>query len=206
MSYITTRDTIALAATREARLAGFATFLDTLGEDQTQALGENWEGRVLPALQQASAVLDKITFEVTAEDSDTLPDGWTRVKKDSVEQPPPGPMTIVFPSVHTDADETYITGEEFLRRSKERGGTRRRGLKAANALVREQAKIPEALRGKVVFVFDGDVVEDSDGDRKVPVVCWDGDQWVQDWDWLDDDIWFRLGRPVHACPPATAGE
>lgn len=174
-------------------------FLDEIGEPDAEALEIEWDGQVLPALRAAALPLDKISFEILESDDDKLPEGWKPVKKDSCEQPPAGTVTIVFPSVHTDGDGENITGEEFLRRSKERGGTRRLGLQAANAFVREQAKIPEALRGKVVFVFDGDVVEDSLGDRRVPVVCWCDGQWVQGWCLFDDDYWRRRGRPVRSC-------
>jgi hypothetical protein len=34
--------------------------------------------------------------------------------------------------------------------------------------------------------FDGTVLRDSDGDRCVLCLCWDGDEWSWDYDYLED--------------------
>ena len=129
---------------------------------------------------------ETITFEVTVDDTADPPKGYTPLKGEWVDDPD-GPMTIEAPPPHVLKDgEGWIGGETFLARSKEQ--VNRRGLRAANALVRQQDKIPVALRGNVVFVFKGAVAKSPNNIRMrmFAYLIWNGRRWMLDWSWRGD--------------------
>jgi hypothetical protein len=49
-------------------------------------------------------------------------------------------------------------------------------------------KIPEEWKKVSYITFDGDALLHSDGYRNVLCLCWYGDSWDWDYDWLDDDF------------------
>jgi len=92
-----------------------------------------------------------------------------------------GDRTYEIPSF-LRGDEKSVVGHTMVERAKEMSA--HLGADDGQYLLDHQQDIPVALRGKVAFVFtDWRHPVDSDD---VCYVCWDGDQWVRSWDWLDD--------------------
>lgn len=91
--------------------------------------------------------------------------------------------------------ETYVKGEEKLKRLK-KDGRIRLDADVFHTLWENQHLIPESwkepINGNTRFVyFDGTVLRDSDGDRYVLYLCWLDGQWYWlvtwlDFDWYDD--------------------
>ena len=76
--------------------------------------------------------------------------------------------------------EEYVDGHTMVERAKEMDA--HLGEDDGQHLLDNQQDIPAALRGKVVFVFtDWRRPGDSGG---VYCVCWSGDHWFRNWDWL----------------------
>ena len=75
--------------------------------------------------------------------------------------------------------ETSIGGEEMVGRAKQKGVTS--GLRHAEAMLREQAKIPAEFR-KYVLVFP-EVWRGPGGNRRVWRLCWLGKRWYLFYCW-----------------------
>ncbi len=91
--------------------------------------------------------------------------------------------------------ESYINGEEMVIRARTEFGANY-GQEDAEWLLEHQAEIPVDLQ-KYYLVFPGTVWQDSRGVRDVPYLDWNGDQWILNFNWLDDDFRSsgRLVRP-----------
>ncbi|RJR31487.1 hypothetical protein C4569_02020 [Candidatus Parcubacteria bacterium] len=89
-------------------------------------------------------------------------------------------------------DKGSVVGHTMVERAKELNANL--GEDDAQYLLDHQEEIPEALRGKVVFVFPGWRGPDDPG--CVAYVYWRGDRWVRYWRWLDGDFYgyYRLLR------------
>ena len=131
-------------------------------------------------MSEAAAVAG-IDLVIEPEDDLSLPEGFTLLTDESVEEPD-GPITLEDVAV-LEGSESYVGGEKMLGREKKAG--KRAGLRAAKALLRQQHLIPVEWRGKKVLVFTGTVVRDRSGDRCVACLCWLGDRWYLYWFWLD---------------------
>jgi hypothetical protein len=101
--------------------------------------------------------------------------------------------------------ETYVKGEEKLKRLKKSGNIR---LDADIFLTlwENQHLIPESwkekVNGKTRFIyFDGTVLRLSSGDRYVLYLCWCGGAWSWDVRWLDLD--WGANRPSAVLAPAV---
>ena len=81
-------------------------------------------------------------------------------------------------------DEKSVSGSVMVERAKEMQANL--GQKDGQYLLDHQEEIPEALRGKVVFVFPD--WRRPDDPESVAYVTWDGHRWVQDWRWLGRDF------------------
>ena len=81
-------------------------------------------------------------------------------------------------------DEKSVSGSVMVERAKEMQANL--GQDDGQYLLDHQKEIPEALRGKVVFVFP-DWRHPVDPVR-VACVSWNGIRWVQDWHWLGHDF------------------
>lgn len=93
--------------------------------------------------------------------------------------------------------ETYVIGEEKLKRLKEHGGIRL-DAKVFQTLWENQHLIPaswnEPTNGNATYIFfDGTVLRDPFGGRCVLCLYWRGGEWDWDCRWLDD-LW-SAGRP-----------
>ena len=80
--------------------------------------------------------------------------------------------------------EASIGGEEMVKRAKESGISS--GLRDAEAMLRQQDKIPSDLR-KCVLVFP-EVWQSPRGVRNVWYLAWDGDEWYLVYGWLRNDF------------------
>ena len=89
-------------------------------------------------------------------------------------------------------DEKSVVGHTMVARAKEMNTNS--GEDEGQHLLDHQEEIPEALRGKVVFVFPDWRGPDAPG--HVAYVFWYGRRWVQGWSWLggDFDGGYRLLR------------
>ncbi|RJR31484.1 hypothetical protein C4569_02005 [Candidatus Parcubacteria bacterium] len=86
-----------------------------------------------------------------------------------------------------EEDNGSVVGNTMVARAKELNANL--GQDDAQYLLDHQEEIPEALRGKVVFVFpDG---RNPDYPGGVAYVLWGGDRWVRRWYWLDGDFFGR---------------
>lgn len=81
-------------------------------------------------------------------------------------------------------EEQIVRGKIMRKRAIELKGNL--GLVDGKRLLAEQVQIPVELR-EYFIVLPGTLLRDHDGDLHVPCLCWDGDQWVLSFDWLDDD-------------------
>ena len=87
-------------------------------------------------------------------------------------------------------DEKQVVGHTMVARAKEMSANL--GEEDGQHILKHQADIPEALRGKVYFVFTD--WRDPGGSENVACLYWDDDRWVQFWDWLDSGSWGGGGR------------
>lgn len=79
--------------------------------------------------------------------------------------------------------ERRVKGDVMVTRAKEMNA--HQGNEERGHLLKYQAEIPVALRGKVVFVFTDDRHPDNPGN--VCYVCWGVIRWVEGLAWLDRD-------------------
>jgi len=89
--------------------------------------------------------------------------------------------------------ESCVSGEVMLERAKAMGDLA--GQFHAERILRQQAEIPEDWR-PFYLIFPGTGWQDSDGNRQVPYLNWNGDRWYLNWNWLENDFNqnFRLVR------------
>lgn len=85
--------------------------------------------------------------------------------------------------------EGFITGDVMIERAEVVYGQ-----EDAEWLLEHQKEIPKEWQGHYI-VFTGTVWQDSDGDRLVACLRWDGGRWVLDFFWLVFD-WFSAVRLV----------
>ena len=103
----------------------------------------------------------------------------------------------VLPTEMTIAGRTYdilgflkeedggsVVGSTMVERAKEMQANL--GQEDGQYLLDHQEEIPEALRGKVVFVFPD--WPHPDDPARVACVYWGGDRWLQRWYWLGLDF------------------
>src|SRR3989344_693600 len=81
-------------------------------------------------------------------------------------------------------DEKSVDGSTMVARAKEMDANYSQD--DGQHLLEHQEEIPEALRGKVAFVFTDWRNTDDPGD--VACVGWDGGRWVRRWFWLVCDF------------------
>ena len=86
-------------------------------------------------------------------------------------------------------DEKSVPGSVMVERAKEMQANL--GQDDGQYLLDHQEEIPQALRGKVVFVFPDWRRPGDPG--CVACVDWRGNRWVQDWYWLDC-VWYDIDR------------
>jgi len=110
--------------------------------------------------------------------------GWTCVEPVKVA---PGEFEVVIEDF-LEEGEPYIGGEEMVSRAKNRGI--RTGLRHAEAMLREQEKIPVDQR-KYVLIFP-EVWQDPRGYRGVFYLFWSGERWNLDFRWLGDNFLFSF--------------
>jgi hypothetical protein len=91
--------------------------------------------------------------------------------------------------------ETRLGGEEMVKRARQQS-INNSGLRHAEAMLREQDKIPTEWR-KYCLVFP-EVWQSLSGHRGVFYLYWGGNRWSLDCYWLDDDFdsYCRLVRPA----------
>ena len=122
-----------------------------------------------------------------------IKDGWEPEKKG----PPLGSKSNLKLSTFLKDGETYVNGEEMLRRGiedePELGPLA--GYKHAEYLFNNQHLIPAGYRGKVL-VFAGTVWQDPRGYRCVVCLFWDGERWRLRRDWLGHADWHDYYRLV----------
>jgi hypothetical protein len=145
-------------------------------------------------VEMFDAAVAGIDLVIGPEDDLSLPETFTLLKDESVEEPD-GPITLEDVAV-LEGCESYVKGEKMLVREKEAG--KRAGLRAAKALLRQQHLIPVEWRGNKVLIFTGMIVRDRDGLRFVACACWDGDRWYLAWGWLDN--YFDSGNRAMRVP------
>lgn len=88
-----------------------------------------------------------------------------------------------------EEDKGSVAGSVMVARAAEMDASR--GKEDCEYVLAHQAEIPEALRGKVAFVFPDWRLPACP--ESVAYVYWLGGRWVQDWSWLGDD-WRGGGR------------
>lgn len=127
----------------------------------------------------------KVVFTISL-DIDRNMDGWKCVEPVEVVEGEFEPELQEF----LREGESYVGGEEMVKRAKDRTG-----LRHAEAMLREQDKIPADYR-KYVLVFP-EVWRDPCSDRGVFCLSWGGGRWVLGYDWLSDGFGssYRLVRP-----------
>lgn len=178
--------------------------------DEAQLLiDDRWpelkDGLIAANVAVVQRVLDRIrgtiTIEVKPEDLVyDLGDGY--VKADDFVEGEAGTFSLIGEEFLREG-EPHAGGEEMVKRSRKMDsvGT----LAQAQALVREQDKIPVEYRGKVVFVFTGAIKRGSGPARfrNVAVVYWFGVRWVLSWYWLVSvfDRIYRVVRVRKSSPP-----
>lgn len=99
-----------------------------------------------------------------------------------------GSVTYEILSFH-EGDEKSVGGSVMVERAKKLDANQ--GKSERERLLANQADIPIALRGKVVFVFTDD--RHPDNPENVCCVCWSGGRWVERWLWLGRG-WLRSCR------------
>jgi hypothetical protein len=88
--------------------------------------------------------------------------------------------------------ESYVVGEEKLKRLKKAGHIRL-DAKIFQTLWENQSLIPESWKEKIngntrYIFFDGTILRDPRGNRYVLCLCWDGGQWDWRCRWLGFDF------------------
>lgn len=119
--------------------------------------------------------------------ADLIPEGW-----EVVEDVSPSDFWVKdleFFSFLKDG-ESYISGEAMRKRA--RAEKADLGLVDGKYLLAHQEEIRVELRGKYI-PLPGTVLRDPGGRLYVPCLCWDGDRWCLDFDWLALD-WRDRGR------------
>ena len=127
-----------------------------------------------------TAAVTGIDVDIMPEDDLSVPEGWTLLADESVEEPG-GPVTLEDVAV-LEGNESYVGGETMLKRAIKSGN--RAGLRCAKALLRQQEKIPVEWRGNKILVFTGTVVRLRRGFRYVAYLYWFGVRWYLFWYWL----------------------
>ena len=95
-----------------------------------------------------------------------------------------GNRTYEVLPVLREGDGGVVKGDVMVERAKKMNANL--GSDDGQHLLDHQDEIPEALRGKVVFIFtDWRHPAYSEG---VYYVHWNGDRWVGPWYWLDNDF------------------
>ena len=85
--------------------------------------------------------------------------------------------------------EEFVKGEVMRQRAVKLKANL--GLCDGKYLLEHQDEIPAKLRGKKYVVLPGTVLYDSDGNLRVPCLCWDGDRWVLSFGWVGNAFYGR---------------
>lgn len=92
--------------------------------------------------------------------------------------------------------ESYVGGEENLRRLKERAketGETLLDVRVLEELLAHPHLIPEEWKSGVTY-FWGTIFRDADGNRSVPCLIWNGKRWYWNYIWLAYD--WNLNKPA----------
>ncbi len=118
-------------------------------------------------------------------------DGWTLL-----ENVPRRLSSVIEEVPFLRRSETYINGEEMVRRARTKELDANYGQEDAEWLLDNQDKIPVALR-KFYLVFPETVWQALFGRRGVPYLSWYGGQWLLSFGWLGYGFnsYARLVRP-----------
>jgi hypothetical protein len=87
-------------------------------------------------------------------------------------------------------DETSVIDHVMINRAEEMNANL--GKEDGSHIMAHRNDIPVSLRGKVVFVFPA--WHHPDYPENASYICWDDDEWVQDWCWLAYGSWGGSGR------------
>ena len=124
---------------------------------------------------------------------DMRKEGWKLEDPTSEFAGEAGPLTLEL-CEFLESGESCISGEEMVRRAIGKGAAL--GQKHAEAFLKKYERwVPP--KGVRYIALPGTILRDSDGDRLVPCLCWDGGRWWLGFDWLEND-WRgsdRLLRP-----------
>ncbi len=127
---------------------------------------------------------------------DKAKDGWTLLEDTPFDGKQFVPDLVEF----LKPGESYVSGEVMKQRAKELNA--HLGQRHAEYLLDHQELILKEWRGNYFLVFPGTVWQDSDGDRSVPFLNWDGGRWYLDFYWLRYD-WYDDFRLVRSREPAS---
>lgn len=157
-------------------------FLEKLsGED-----GDRWLREFNKFLRKEEVWRTDFVFDMTKE-------GWTLLE-DARE---PWPISIANLEMVSllKGDESYVDGEEMVRRARKELNSNL-GQRQAEFLLEHQADIPEEFR-KYYLIFPGTIWRGRGGNRDVPYLGWFGGQWRLDLCWLGHNFRdrYRLVRP-----------
>lgn len=116
-------------------------------------------------------------------DDDKTKDGWEYL---SDVKEPTGELALELVEFLKEG-ETFIKGEELVKRAKEKHILL--GQRHAEALLKNQGAIPREWR-KYYLVFPGSVLQGPDGLRCVPYLYCVGSRWCLVFHWLGYDFYF----------------
>ena len=123
------------------------------------------------------AMLTPVFRLVAGFDRDMTKENWELLSDTEVKE---GEFTPEMVDFFRDKDGDYITGKEMVRRTDQENCG---GQRAAEAMLRNQDKIPQELR-KYVLVFPKTVWQCPDGFRCVACLDWLGERWSLRFYWL----------------------
>lgn len=113
-------------------------------------------------------------------DNDKTKDGWTSMSDTELNDGQFQPELVEF----LKDGEDYVNGDEMVKRTEHEANG---GQRAAEAMLRDQSKIPQAWR-KHILVFPKTLWRDSDRCQRVPYLYWDDGEWCLLFDWLGNDF------------------
>lgn len=158
-----------------------------LNNDQLQAIRDSGQ---LPTMFElvfqrlAAVVINVVRLAITTPKEFVKP-GWMKRLVKGNYPVEPGTYEYTFEPFLNDG-ESSMKGYEMVRRANVSGAVS--GLQHALYLLENQQLIPAEFQGKKYLVFAGIEALNSDDDRRVACLYWDGGSWFLYWDWLDDDF------------------
>ncbi|MBI5023140.1 MAG: hypothetical protein HZC05_03195 [Candidatus Magasanikbacteria bacterium] len=159
--------------------------------------------RLLPVIR-GQAEVKPLSFPSLVSACDLIPQGWTIVEDVAPTLKSASGLGLVS---FLESGESRIIGTVL----RERAITLKAnfGLVDAKYLLDHQLEIQTEFRSNVL-VFAGTLLRGSDGGLRVACLCWDGDHWYLNFDWLGS-VWSggdRLPRCqfLHTPPDVMSGE